>query len=206
MSAFQDFGGYAGGGGGGDYDHGGYQPQGGFLQGSQGGGSGGEEKKSSTMSPYLCVTIRSVLSSQEGSDKSSIIIENKAFSRVIIMGKVVQIKVKETAKTVYIDDGTGVIQASIWASDDEPALLAAQRQGIQENVYVKCFGGVRRFNNEWSINSYQMAPIKDFNEITHHFLQCIFVRLQMVSLLLLAPLDVTKGRCFATCGTHVAQK
>jgi hypothetical protein len=53
------------------------------------------------------------------------------------------------------------------------------RQAVQPGVYVRCSGAVRRFNNEWSVTAFAMPVITDYNHITHHFLECIFCRLQM---------------------------
>ena len=183
INPFSDYGGYANGGGGmgGGYED---QQQGGYLQGGSQGdatagfGAGSSGKKGSTPL-HLTTTIRAVLKAPHDTDNTSVLVENKGFSRVLIMGKVSNVKAKETAKTLTLDDGTGSITVQIWANDDDPPLVVAQRQSIQDGIYAKCYGAPRRFNNEWTINSFYMAPIKDFNELTHHFLESMFVRLQL---------------------------
>jgi len=188
-SAFQDYGGYVGGGGyaaggGGGGGGGGFDDpvQGGYLQGGNqadgGAGAGSGKKGGLHNQPLLTTTILALTNAPEEQDKS-LLVEDKAFGRVYIMGKVVSMKDTETAKTVVIHDGTASVSVSMWNNPEDPPLIAAQRAAIQEGIYVKCYGTPRRFNNVWVVNATSMTPIKDMNEFTHHLLEAMFVRLQL---------------------------
>jgi replication factor A2 len=112
-TTFSEFGGYDGGGQ--TYDQGHGQ---GFLQGAS---SQAEERggRTENKSPLIPLTIRQLMNSQGEKDSSSLLIENKSFSKVIVLGKVMAMKNKETANTYTLDDGTGQIEVTVWFDSDE---------------------------------------------------------------------------------------
>ena len=43
---------------------------------------------------------------------------------------------------------------------------------------MRIVGRIHHYNGRCSINVFEIIPITDFNEITHHFLECIYAHLQ----------------------------
>lgn len=50
-------------------------------------------------------------------------------------------------------------------------LLVAYSDGI----YVRAVGSLRTFQGKVSLSCFAVTPIEDFNELTHHFLEAIYV-------------------------------
>lgn len=44
-----------------------------------------------------------------------------------------------------------------------------------DGIYVRVVGNLRTFQGKVSLSAFSVAPIEDFNEVTHHFLDAIYV-------------------------------
>ena len=42
---------------------------------------------------------------------------------------------------------------------------------------VKVHGNMRRFEDKTHLLVYDIKPLEDFNELTHHLLECTYIRL-----------------------------
>ncbi len=47
----------------------------------------------------------------------------------------------------------------------------------REGSYVRVFGNLRSFNGKRHFAGFKVQPINDFNEVTHHLLEIIYVHL-----------------------------
>jgi|TARA_B110000208_G_C11661100_1_gene391669 replication factor A2 len=91
------------------------------------------------------------------------------------------IESNETATnlTYTIEDGTGNITVKKWldSEGDAPAPGAAT-EGCGKGSYVKVIGQLRSFRDSRNIVAFEVRPIANMNEVTHHFLSAIHTHLQ----------------------------
>lgn len=113
------------------------------------------------------------------------------------MGIISGVSHESTASLYTIEDGTGSINARLFIGDDDSTSDQAARAEVSlvfeilvENcwlliiyqwvagVYVRVTGHLRAFQDKPSVTVHIMYTIKDFNEITYHFLEAITVHLK----------------------------
>jgi hypothetical protein len=82
--------------------------------------------------------------------------------------------------TIYkLDDGTGVVEVRLWNDSDDNAEQASAAP-VAEGTYVRVFGNLRVFQGKTNVVAFAVRPITDFNEVTYHSLEAIFVHLGRV--------------------------
>jgi hypothetical protein len=74
-----------------------------------------------------------------------------------------------------IEDGTGKVDVRKWINRDEDAVFVQKRSALREGVYVRVIGELRAFQDQKSVTSNHIRPLDDFNEITYHILETIYV-------------------------------
>lgn len=96
---------------------------------------------------------------------------------------------KPSATTTFfeIDDGTGRIDTRYWpqnkSNDPDEQTMNDEEDETKnwvEGVYVRVYGHLRKFQNNEKTNfvALSMQPIEDFNEITFHLLESVYVHLK----------------------------
>eukprot|EP01083_Nonionella_stella_P053588 141709_1 len=80
--------------------------------------------------------------------------------------------VQSSHTTLTINDYTASIEAKQWNNEQ-----GQQQQEFNQGTWVRINGRINHYNGRCSINVFSIDPIKDFNEITHHFLECIYSHL-----------------------------
>ncbi|XP_031265812.1 replication protein A 32 kDa subunit B [Pistacia vera] len=135
-----------------------------------------------TPSPFqrtlLPLTVKQ-LNEISSNDESTTTIDGVDVSTVTIVGKVCDIQDKEPQFTFLIDDGTGQIECSRWAHE---RLEFNEVNQISQGMYVRVYGHLRSFQNKRTLNAYSMRPVSDYNEITSHFIECIYVHIYNTNL------------------------
>lgn len=89
-------------------------------------------------------------------------------------------EVNEGATTlVYrIDDRTGPwVKVQRWITEDQDPSNQQERTVCQEGMYVKVIGHIKTFNKQMNVTAFHIKPISDYNEITHHLAEVIFIHL-----------------------------
>ena len=106
-------------------------------------------------------------------------IDNADVHNVSIMGVVESIEEHSTSTTFKINDGTGTIDAKLWnEKNGSVTALAARVSNCRTNTFIKIIGDLRDFENRRHILIYDINPLADWNELTHHLFQVMFVHLQ----------------------------
>ncbi|XP_044471006.1 replication protein A 32 kDa subunit B [Mangifera indica] len=100
-------------------------------------------------------------------------------STVTIVGKVCDMQDKEPQFTFLIDDGTGKIECSRWAHE---RLEFNEVSQILQGMYVRVYGHLKSLQDKRTLNAYSLRPVIDFNEITSHFIECIYVHVYNTNL------------------------
>jgi len=180
---------------GGDFGYNGYNystsPSG--FQGGVGGflsGSPAHDGSPSTDSPskksrsgavnqsLMPLTIKQLFSATQAHADDVFKIDNRELNQVTIVGLIAQITESTTNITFVIDDGTGKIEAKIWLDENDQNDYNIQRRPAwKEGIYVRVVGHLRSFHGKRSVVAFRIHPISDFNEITYHNLEVLYVHL-----------------------------
>ena len=89
-------------------------------------------------------------------------------------------EVNEGATTlVYrIDDRTGPwVKVQKWVTEDQDSANQQERSVCEEGMYVIVIGNIKTFNKQMNVTAFHIKPITDFNEVTHHIAEVIFIHL-----------------------------
>lgn len=121
------------------------------------------------------VTIKMILSAE--SDGEDFIIDNRPVSQVKIIGNVMRIDPRATCTVYTIEDSTGAIDVTQWMSsgDEDLQTLQERREKMQPQTYVAVVGQLKSFDGRVTLSAFDIRPMDDHNEITHHFLEAIYV-------------------------------
>mmetsp|Transcript_18837 Transcript_18837/g.66572 ORF Transcript_18837/g.66572 Transcript_18837/m.66572 type:complete len:318 (-) Transcript_18837:121-1074(-) len=195
MAGFGDFGGgdFGGGGGfGGGFDGGG--GGGGFGGGDAGGGGfesgmgggfgaspsgGGVDSKRSQREKRTMVplTIKQLLSVQTGAD-DTYTVDGREVHQVCVVGCIASVESQATHVGLVLEDSTGSLHVNFW-TDGEDEYVAKKRATWVAGAYVRVIGQIKFHGGAKPIVvAYDIKPVTDHNEVTHHNLSAIFTHLQ----------------------------
>lgn len=106
-------------------------------------------------------------------------VDNQQLHHVKIVGLVLGMQEFSTNVTYQIEDGSGRIDVKVWIDKDgTDAFAAEKRRMCQENTMVRVIGSLREYEGKRHVLAYDLSPITEFNEVTHHFLETIHVHLR----------------------------
>jgi replication factor A2 len=136
------------------------------------------DKKSRDKQTMLPVSIKqiSTASNEDGTYR----LDGAEIHTVVIMGVVENIEQHSTSTTFKINDGTGSIDAKLWNNekDGSSSSLMVRVATCQINSFLKIVGALRDFEGRKSVLIYDINPLTDWNELTHHLFQVMFVHMQ----------------------------
>lgn len=136
------------------------------------------DKKSRDKQTMLPVSIKqiSTASNEDGAYR----LDGAEIHTVVIMGVVEGIEEHSTSTTFKINDGTGSIDAKLWNNekDGTSSGLMVRVATCHTNSFVKIVGALRDFEGRKSVLIYDINPLVDWNELTHHLFQIMFVYMQ----------------------------
>nr|KJB53779.1 hypothetical protein B456_009G005000 [Gossypium raimondii] len=92
--------------------------------------------------------------------ESGISIDGVDVNNIVLVGIISKIDNAVSDCTFRVDDGTGWVECTKWVG-----------------MYVRVYGQFKSIQSRRSIHTFSIRPITDFNEIAHHFLECIYVHL-----------------------------
>jgi len=124
------------------------------------------------------VSIRQLYNATQPIPDDSFRIDDRELHQVKVVGYVLNVNPSTTNVTLTIDDGTGKMEARMWIDpEDNSEFSLNKRNALREGIYVKIVGHMRAFQNKRSIYASHIIPIADYNEVTYHFLEIIYVHL-----------------------------
>ena len=83
-----------------------------------------------------------------------------------------------TTLVYKIDDRTGPwVKVQKWITEDQDPANQQERTICQEGMYVKVVGHIKTFNKQMNVTAFHIKPIVDYNEITHHLAEVMFIHL-----------------------------
>ena len=157
---------------------------GGFLSQSNRESEGGEkEKKPRDKQTLTPVTIKQLQSAEKGvGDDDGYKIDNAEIHSVRVVACVQTDEVRETKATYNIEDGTGSVEVTFWLNDaqDEDSWARQKLAKMTPGAYVVVHGIIKEYDGRLTISAYDMRPVEDFNQVTHHYLEAIYVHAKRV--------------------------
>lgn len=149
---------------------GGFIPSPGAAGNSPGVKAGGAGKNDS-LTP---VTVKHLNDALAASQDDAIRIDGEDLQALTLVGKVTHFADSSTMLQYTVDDGTGKVEVRFWLDDEEGGGVS----DIQVGTYVRVYGNLRSFQGQRNIVAFQIRPVTDFNEVTFHLLETIFVHLK----------------------------
>lgn len=128
------------------------------------------------------MTIRQLVQASKSEDAGddSVRLDGAVLTRVRLVGCVAGVEIGTTHALLTIEDATGRANLRKWYEGDEE--LTAQQERIRQEIavhsYVVVHGEVRKNHGRVDVQVLNVRPVTDFDEVTHHFLEAIFVHLQ----------------------------
>jgi replication factor A2 len=146
---------------------------GGFMQeGAEGAAKGGDKKGVKDKQLIVPVTIRQVTMN---GPQEEIMVDGFAVHQVRMIGTVESQTRGSTNTTYVVSDGTGCIEVHQYVAKSDEATPAV---AIPDGALVKVHGAIKNMANKISVNAYHIAEVKDWNEMTHHYLTAALTHLQ----------------------------
>ncbi|CAH2069179.1 unnamed protein product, partial [Thlaspi arvense] len=128
--------------------------------------------KNRDVSTLLPLTLKQ-LNSVSTNGESNFSIDGVDINTVAIVGRVARMENIITQVDFVVDDGTGCIEYNCWCYERQETEVEAVRLGM----YVRLHGHLKNFQGKRSVNVFSVRPVTDFNEIVHHFTECISVHM-----------------------------
>jgi replication factor A2 len=73
-----------------------------------------------------------------------------------------------------VDDGTGWVDCVRWCHARQET---EEMEAVKLGMYVRLHGHLKIFQGKRSVNVFSVRPVTDFNEIVHHFTECMYVHM-----------------------------
>ncbi|CAN8260599.1 unnamed protein product [Cochlearia groenlandica] len=114
------------------------------------------------------------LNSSSSNGESNFSIDGVDINNVAIVGRVSRMESRITQVDFVVDDGTGCVDCVRWCHERQET---EEIEAVKLGMYVRLHGLVKSFQGKRSVNVFSIRPVTDFNEIVHHFAECIYVHM-----------------------------
>ncbi|RLN47357.1 hypothetical protein BBJ29_009653 [Phytophthora kernoviae] len=109
------------------------------------------------------------------SDDDGLRLDGQEVSTVRLVGLLTSLTPHSTSLRFQLDDGSGAFDCQYFVNADDEAANEAELNRLREGTYVRVVGKLRSFQGKYSLSCFNVAPVEDLNELTHHFLDVIYV-------------------------------
>ncbi|DBB06309.1 hypothetical protein WJX77_008374 [Trebouxia sp. C0004] len=145
------------------------------------GSSPAQARSKGSVQTLRALTVKQIYEGTLNASDDQYRVDNEELHNITLVGKIISAHEAPTHLSFTIDDGTGKIDLSFWTSgEDEQEQMAQRRADWRVGVYVRVHGHLRSFENKKSMVVFSLKVIHDFNEVSFHFLQCIFQHVHLV--------------------------
>eukprot|EP00249_Psilotum_nudum_P036570 c8027_g1_i1 orf=121-1023(+) len=124
----------------------------------------------------LPLTVKQMSSATQKPADDTFYVDGVDVNNVTLVGMVFEKEEKVTDVSFSLDDGTGRIEVKRWI-DGQDTHESMEMSSIRNGAYVRVHGHLRSFQGRRNVVAFSVRPITDFNEITFHFIECVFVHL-----------------------------
>jgi len=166
--------------GNGGFDNNGFDQGGGFTQDA--GFDGGSQQSPSKKSNYekqclMSATIKQLIDCDTKPEDESFLLDGQEVSLVKIVGTIIEEERQSTNVTLQVEDASGRMEVKMWIAEDGD-LGDDTRAEWAQGVTVEVVGQLRSYNGAKNITAYSIKKIEDFNAVSHHMLEAIYVHLR----------------------------
>jgi len=119
------------------------------------------------------VTIKQIKTAPPAHGDDPVMIDDSEVSQMHMIVRVMSMDVQSSHTDYKINDYTGNLDAKQWSNDDQPT----QQNQIAEGTWVHIYGKINNFQGRCSVNVFEIEPVTNFDEVTHHFTEVIFAHL-----------------------------
>uniref|UniRef100_M4BG16 Replication protein A C-terminal domain-containing protein n=1 Tax=Hyaloperonospora arabidopsidis (strain Emoy2) TaxID=559515 RepID=M4BG16_HYAAE len=135
-------------------------------------------KRSNALQSIVPVTINQLqkLSSAAAPDDDALTLDGHEISSVRLVGLLTNLTPHSTSLRFQLDDGSGSFDCQYFlAALDDAEASDGELNRLREGSYVQVVGKLRTFQGKTSLSCFNVAPLDDMNELTHHLLEVIYV-------------------------------
>ncbi|KAH9760071.1 Replication protein A 32 kDa subunit A [Citrus sinensis] len=122
------------------------------------------------------VTVKMISeASHSGDDKSNFMINGLEITNVTLVGLVYNKEERASDVNFTLDDGTGrVIRQCQYIGLNQFILF----KSCVDGMYVRLIGNLKSFQGKKQIVAFSVRPVTNFDEVTCHYIECIYFHLQ----------------------------
>lgn len=134
------------------------------------------------------VTIKQIKTAKPPQPHEHLRIDGVEISQVFIIAQIVSTNIQSSCTTFKVNDLSGDLEVKKWRNvvNDEKNEeenntdnnINHDTDNLIKGQWVKIVGRINHYHGRCSINAFEVVPITDFNEITYHFLECIYQHLE----------------------------
>ncbi|KAL1211444.1 Replication protein A 32 kDa subunit B [Cardamine amara subsp. amara] len=114
------------------------------------------------------------LNSASTNGESNFSIDGVDINTVSIVGRICRMENRITQVDFVVDDGTGCADCVRWCHERQET---EEMEAVKLGMYVRLYGHLKSFQGKRSVNVFSIRPVTDFNEIVHHFTECMYVHM-----------------------------
>jgi len=157
---------------------GGFMPsQSGAGNNEYGSSAGGSGKRAGGQDGGLQpLTVKMINQAIQKPGDDAFYVDGLEINNVTLVGMVHNKDERNIDTSFMLDDSTGQIEIKRWI-DGQDSYEYNEMQSVQNSMYVRVHGHLRTFQNKLNVVAFSVRPITDFNEVTFHFLEVIYVHL-----------------------------
>lgn len=141
---------------------------------SQPQGSQSTPPKRSGGAQSIPVTVRQ-LQTLTASDDDALRLDGQEVNTVKLVGLLTHLAPHSTSLRFQLDDGSGIFDCQYFVPADDADAAEGEMNRLREGSYVRVVGKLRSFQGKFSLSCFGVSPVEDMNELTHHFLDVIYV-------------------------------
>ncbi|CAH0479816.1 unnamed protein product [Peronospora belbahrii] len=157
-------------------DYSGSNGGGGFMSSQPTGNQSSPAKRSGVAQNMLPVTIKQLQTLGAAStDDDAMRLDGQEVSTVRLVGLLTNLSAHSTSLRFQLDDGSGVFDCHYFITADDTDASEGEMNRLREGSYVRVVGKLRTFQGKSSLSCFNVAPVEDMNELTHHLLEVIYV-------------------------------
>ncbi|XP_021723414.1 replication protein A 32 kDa subunit B-like [Chenopodium quinoa] len=105
-------------------------------------------------------------------DINNFVVDGVDVNNVTLIGLVFNKTERVTDVGFVLDDGTGRINVHRWVNDSYDT---KEMEKIADGMYVRIYANLKGFQGKKQLMAFSVRPVTDFNELTYHYLECMYV-------------------------------
>ncbi|KAE8991140.1 hypothetical protein PR003_g21248 [Phytophthora rubi] len=149
---------------------------GGFMSSQPSGSQATPSKRSGAAQSVLPVSIKQLqtLGGASGDD-DALRLDGQELSTVRLVGLLSNLTPHSTNLRFQLDDGSGAFDCQYFVSGDDQDASEGEMNRLRDGSYVRVVGKLRSFQGKNSLSCFNVTPLEDLNELTHHLLEVVYV-------------------------------